>query len=193
MLSAPGQDKKNMKQDRFFKIFWILLLLIAKLEAGDVRVKECKTASFSLESKELMRINVSTCFSNISNWDKVNIWQECCCFKVEILGAGSESEKARIRQMVRGKNSDLCHFHFLFFFRKSYQGKLSLSIFQRKHISFVLFSLSVYFQIKLQRKDMDEPLTKDLTVALSLDICSNHSLTVGEELLLSWKTLSRTP
>ena len=105
MLSAPGQDKKNMKQDRFFKIFWILLLLIAKLEAGDVRVKECKTASFSLESKELMRINVSTCFSNISNWDKVTIWQEYCCFKVEILGAGSESEKARIRQMVRGKNS----------------------------------------------------------------------------------------
>ena len=39
---------------------------------------------------------------------------------------------------------------------------------------------------------MDEPLTKDLTVALSLDICSNHSLTVREELLLSWKILSRT-
>ena len=59
----------------------------------------------------------------------------------------------------------------------------------------MLLSLSVYFyfQIKLQRKDMDEPLTKDLTVALSLDICSNHSLTVGEELLLSWKILSRTP
>ena len=54
-------------------------------------------------------------------------------------------------------------------------------------------SLSVYFQIKLQRKDMDEPLTKDLTVALSLDICSNHSLTVREELLLSWKILSRIP
>ena len=71
------------------------------------------------------------------------------------------------------------NFHFLFF--------------QRKHISFVLLSLSVYFQIKLQRKDMDEPLTKDLTVALSLDICSNHSLTVGEELLLLWKILSRTP
>ena len=108
MLSGPGQDLQNMNQDRFFKIFWILFLVIAKLEAGDVRVKECKTASFSLKSKELMRINVSTCFSNISNWDKVNIWQECCCFKVEVLGARSESEKARIRQMVRGKkNHDL--------------------------------------------------------------------------------------
>ena len=32
-------------------------------------------------------------------------WQECCCFKIEILGAGSESEKARIRQMVRGKEN----------------------------------------------------------------------------------------
>ena len=61
-----------MNQDRFFKIFWILLLVIAKLEAGDVTVKECKTTSFSLESKELMRINVSTCFSNMFNWDKVN-------------------------------------------------------------------------------------------------------------------------
>ena len=40
---------------------------------------------------------------------------------------------------------------------------------------------------------MDEPLTKDLTVALSLDICSNHSLTVREEYLLSWKILSRSP
>ena len=59
-----------MNQDRFFKIFWILLLVIAKLQAGDVTVKECKEASFSLESKELMRINVSTCFSNI--WDMVN-------------------------------------------------------------------------------------------------------------------------
>ena len=71
--------------------------------------------------------------------------------------------------------------HFLFF-------RENISV-----VSFVLFSLSVYFQIKLQRKDMDEPLTKDLTVALSLDICSNHSLTVREELLLSWKILSRTP
>ena len=80
------------------------------------------------------------------------------------------------------------------FFRYSYQGKtFTFSFFQRKHSSFVLLSLSVYFQIKLQRKDMDEPLTKDLTVALSLDICSNHSLTVTEELLLSWKILSRTP
>ena len=97
-----------MNQNRFFKIFWILLLVIAKFEAGDVAVKECKTASFSLESKELMRINVSTCFSNISNWEKVGNWQDYCCFKVEILGAGSESEKARIRQMVRGKkNHDL--------------------------------------------------------------------------------------
>ena len=110
MLSAPGQDLQKgkqlvMNQERFVKIFWILLLLIAKLEAGDVRVKECKTTSFSLESKELMRINVSTCFSNISNWDKVGNWQECCCFKEEILGAASESEKARIRQMVRGKEN----------------------------------------------------------------------------------------
>ena len=72
------------------------------------------------------------------------------------------------------------NFHFLFFF-------------QRKHISLVLLSLSVYFQIKLQRKDMDEPLKKDLTVALSLDICSNHSLTVREESLLSWKIMSTTP
>ena len=77
MLSAPGQDLQKgkqlvMNQDRFFKIFWILLLVIAKLQAGDVTVKECKEASFSLESKELMRINVSTCFSNISNWDKVS-------------------------------------------------------------------------------------------------------------------------
>ena len=88
---------------------------------------------------------------------------------------------------------DLCHFHFLSFSDKAIKEKLSLSLFfQRKHISFVLLSLSVYFQIKLQRKDMDEPLTKDLTVALSLDICANHSLTVREESLLSWKILSRT-
>ena len=124
MLSAPGQDLQKgkqlaMNQNRFFKILWILLLVIAKLEAGDVRVKECKTASFSLESKELMRINVSTCFSNISNWDKVSNWQENSCLKVEVLGAGSESEKARIGQMVRGKKimtHDLRHFHFLAFF-----------------------------------------------------------------------------
>ena len=138
MLSTPGQDLQKgkqlvMNQDRFFKIFCILLLVIAKLQAGDVTVKECKTASFSLESKELMRINVSTCFSNISNWDKVGNWQECCGFKVEILGAGSESEKARIRQMVRGKrNHDLCHFHFLPFSDKATKEKLSLSLFSEK-------------------------------------------------------------
>ena len=77
MLSAPGQDLQKgkqlfMNQHRFFEIFWILLLVIAQLDAGEVTVKECKTTSFSLESKELMRINVSTCFSNMSNWDKVN-------------------------------------------------------------------------------------------------------------------------
>ena len=89
---------------------------------------------------------------------------------------------------------DLCHFHFLSFSDKAIKEKLSLSLFfQRKHSSFVLLSLSVYFQIKLQRKDMDEPLTKDLTVALSLDICSNHSLTVREESLLSWKIMSTSP
>ena len=60
-------------------------------------------------------------------------WQECCCFKVEILGAGSESEKARIRQMVRGKrNHDLCHFHFLPFSDKATKEKLSLSLFSEK-------------------------------------------------------------
>ena len=62
-------------------------------------------------------------------------WQEYCCFKVEILGAASESEKTRIRQMVCGKKimtHDLCHFHFLSFSDKAIKEKLSLSLFSEK-------------------------------------------------------------
>ena len=62
-----------MGQGSLSGTLWAFLLVNSSVRVRGVEVEEmehCESASFVLESKELMRMNLSTCFTQIS-WDKV--------------------------------------------------------------------------------------------------------------------------
>lgn len=64
-----------MGQGSLSGTLWAFLLLNSCVRVRGVEVEEmehCESASFVLESKELMRMNLSTCFTQIS-WDKVQL------------------------------------------------------------------------------------------------------------------------
>ena len=72
----PSRDRDcEMNPASISRRLWALLLaeFTARVTVGmDEELKHCDSASFFLESEDLIRINVSTCFTQIS-WDQVEL------------------------------------------------------------------------------------------------------------------------
>ena len=73
-LPRHTYQSRIMVGESFSRTLLALILLVnfsARVTGVD-EVKQCKSALFFLESRDLMRMNVSTCFTQIS-WDQVQL------------------------------------------------------------------------------------------------------------------------